>query len=376
MTTTVADIAVADTASAALRGGFLGGGFMAAVHSRAVRAARATPALIAASSPASSAAAASALGIGSAAHDASALIDGEVDVVHVCTPNATHAPFAAAALAAGKHVICEKPLAISEPEARALAQAAHESGLVAAVPFIYRYHPMIREARARIARGELGAVLTLECGYLQDWLLDAGDVDWRVDTALGGSSRAFADIGSHLCDLIEFVTGERIVRLVARTRTVHGQRGEMPVETEDIAAVLFELDGGALGTMLVSQMAPGRKNALVLEVHGQSESLRFAQERPEELWVGRRSGSSVLLRDPETAAPDAARLSLVPAGHAMGYQDAFNAFVADVYAAVRGAQVEGLPTFDDGLRAVRLTEAVLDSAASGRWIEVGDRAST
>ena len=361
---------VTDTEVGTLRAGFLGGGFMAAVHSRAVRAAQATPALIASSRPETSASAARALGITASAIDPAALIASDIDVVHVCTPNATHAAYAAAALATGKHVICEKPLATSVDEARALVTTARESGLVAAVPFVYRYHPQVREMRARIARGELGALLTLDCSYLQDWLLDAGDHDWRVDPALGGNSRAFADIGSHLCDLIEFVTGERIARLSARTRTVHAQRAGAAVATEDIAALLVELTGGALGTVLVSQTAPGRKNALVLEVHGTAESLGFAQERPEELWVGRRTGSHVLLRDPETAAPDAARLSLVPAGHPMGYQDAFNAFVADAYAAVRGARVEGLPTFEDGLRAARLTEAVLASAASGQWIDV------
>lgn len=366
---------VIDNAVGTIRAGFLGGGFMAAVHSRAARAAHAEPALIASSQPESSALAAHALGIAEAAGNPAMLIASDVDVVHICTPNATHAAYAEAALGAGKHVICEKPLATTAAEAEALAALAHEHGLIAAVPFVYRYHPMVREARARIARGELGAILTLDCSYLQDWLLDAGDVDWRVDPAIGGESRAFADIGSHLCDLIEFVTGERMVRLSARTRTAHAERGGVAVQTEDIAAVLFELGGGALGTMLVSQMAPGRKNALTFEVHGMRESLRFAQERPEELWVGRRTGSHILLRDPETDAPDAARLSLVPAGHPMGYQDAFNAFVADAYAAIAGDEVEGLPTFADGFRAVRLTDAVLASAASGQWVNVTEAVS-
>lgn len=363
-------MSVTDIGVGTIRAGFLGGGFMAAVHSRAARAAQAQPALIASSRPESAALAAETLGIAAPVRDAAALFSSDVDVIHVCTPNITHATYASAVLTAGKHVICEKPLATTLTEAESLATLAEARGLVAAVPFVYRYHPMVREARARIARGELGAILTLDCSYLQDWLLDEGDVDWRVNPALGGSSRAFADIGSHLCDLIEFVTGERMLRVSARTRTVHAERGGVAVSTEDIAAVLFELSGGALGTMLVSQMAPGRKNALVLELHGMKSSLRFAQERPEELWVGRRTGSHILLRDPETGAPDSARLSLVPAGHPMGYQDAFNAFVADAYSAIKGAKPEGLPTFADGLRAVRLTDAVLESAASGQWIDV------
>ncbi|MDR5701964.1 Gfo/Idh/MocA family protein, partial [Agromyces aerolatus] len=207
--------------------------------------------------------------------------------------------------------------------------------------------------------------------YLQDWLATPHDDDWRVDTAQGGPSRAFADIGSHLVDLLEFTTGDRVVRLNARTRTVFGARAtNTDIATEDLVAVVVELAGGAIGTLLVSQVAPGHKNGLVLELGGTEASVRFEQERPETLWVGRTSTSSVVERDPARLSPDAARLSLVPPGHPMGYQDAFNAFVADTYATISGARPEGLPTFDDGLRAVRVTEAVLASATTGEWTEV------
>lgn len=366
MTMDVADIEVGT-----IRAGFLGAGFMAQVHSRAARAAGAVPLSLASSHAGRAEVAARALRIGRAERDAVSLLGADdIDVVHVCTPNATHAAYASAAVAAGKHVICEKPLATSVDDARALVAATRAAGVVGAVPFVYRYHPMVREARARIARGEVGTLLTLDCSYLQDWLLEADDDDWRVDAAQGGASRAFADIGSHLVDLIEFVTGDRVARLVARTRTVFRERAGSRVANEDIAALIIELAGGALGTVLVSQMAPGRKNALVLEVHGTAESLRFAQERPEELWVGRREGSQLLLRNPLGDAPDSARLSILPAGHPMGYQDAFNAFVADAYSAMAGVAPEGLPTFDDGLRAVVLTAAVLESAVSRNWVEV------
>ncbi len=304
--------------------------------------------------------------------DPAALLDAQdIDVVHICTPNASHADLALTALDAGKHVICEKPLATSSGAARRLADAATTRGLVGAVPFVYRYHPMVREARARVARGDIGDLLTLDCAYLQDWMLSPADDDWRTRSETGGPSRAFADIGSHLCDLIEFVVGQRIRTLSARTRRVYDRRGGETVDTEDIVAILVETEAGALGTLLVSQMAPGRKNALTLELHGSAQTLRFEQERPEELWVGARGESTLLLRDPAGAAPDAARLSRVPAGHAMGYQDAFNGFVADVYAAVGGAHPDGLPTFEDGYRSAVLTEAVLASAArGGAWTEV------
>ena len=362
---------VTDTGVGTLRIGLLGGGFMATVHSSAARSTGAQLAGIATSNADRASAAAATLGIERAEADAAALLaSDDIDVVHVCTPNATHASLALAALQAGKHVVCEKPLATTVGDARHLADVAADSGLVAAVPFVYRYHPMVREARARVAAGEIGAVLSIDASYLQDWMLMPGDDDWRADAAAGGPSRAFADIGSHLCDLIEFVAGERIARLTARTRRVYDERGGRAVVNEDIAAVLVETTSGAIGTLLVSQMAAGRKNALVIELHGADRSVRFEQERPEELWVGARNGSQVLLRDPAAASPDSARLQRVPAGHPMGYQDAFNGFVADVYAAIAGDAPEGLPTFADGLRAAVLTDAVLAAAQSQTWIEV------
>lgn len=362
---------VADTVVGTIRTGLLGGGFMARVHSVAARMAGARLTALASSDPERAAAAAAMLGVARAEFDADAVIGApDVDVVHVCTPNATHAALALAAIAAGKHVVCEKPLATTAVDARALAVAAEAAGVVAAVPFVYRYHPMVREARARVARGDVGSILTIDASYLQDWMLLPGDDDWRADDAAGGPSRAFADIGSHLCDLIEFVLGERIVRLSARTRRVFDRRGDHAVANEDVAALVVEMTSGAIGTLLISQMAPGRKNALTLELHGTTESIRFEQERPEELWIGSRGGSRLLLRDPAASSPDAARLQRVPAGHAMGYQDAFDGFIADVYATIAGEEREGLPTFADGLRAAVLTEAVLASAASLRWIEV------
>lgn len=352
--------------------GFIGGGFMAETHSRAARSARADLRAVASSSPASSARAAERLGLALSYSTVDELLaDDTIDVVHVCTPNATHYDFALAALDAGKHVICEKPLATSAAEAGELASRAHAAGVSATVPFVYRYHPMVREARARVARGDLGTLLTVQGGYLQDWLLSKHDDDWRVDASQGGPSRAFADIGSHLCDLIEFVTGDRILRLAATKRTVFTERAtNRDIETEDAVALVVETTSGAIGTLLVSQVAPGRKNSLTFELSGSSESIRFDQENPETLWLGRRNRTEIVAREPGQLSADAARLSVLPAGHPLGYQDAFNAFVADSYAAIAGGAPEGLPTFDDGLRAVQVTEAVLESAASGMWVQL------
>jgi predicted dehydrogenase len=354
-----------------LRVAIVGGGFMAEVHSRAARAARAELAGIVSSTPDRSAAAAERLGIARAYGSLDELLDDEtIDVVHVTTPNAVHAEQAAAVLAAGKDVVCEKPLATTVSDAESLVAAAE--GRTATVPFVYRFHPLVREARARFASGDAGRVLSINASYLQDWLLGAGDDNWRVDAEKGGRSRAFADIGSHLVDLVEFVSGDRVSRVSATKRTVFAERASHAgITTEDAAAVVIETRSGALGTLLVSQVAPGRKNRLWLEIAGSSESVAFDQEQPETLWVGRRSGSLLIPRDGDQLSADAARLCVLPSGHPQGYQDAFNAFVADSYAAIAGESPDGLPRFTDGLRAVRVTDAVIDSAESGTWIEMG-----
>lgn len=355
-----------------LRIGMIGGGFMARVHTRAARAAGGRPTAIASSSLESATRAAEELGYERAAADPLEVIaDERVDIVHICAPNATHFAYARAALAAGKHVICEKPLATSVAEADELAALAERTGLVATVPFVYRFHPMARETRSRISDGSVGELLTFQGVYLQDWLLEQGDDDWRVDAAVGGPSRAFADIGSHLVDLLEFTSGARIRRIAGRGRTVHASRAHnASVDTEDAVAIVAEMDSGAVGTLLVSQVSPGRKNHLVLELAGRTASVRFEQERPDELWLGRRDGSITLSREAAHLGHDAQRLSVLPAGHPLGYQDAFSAFVADSYAAVAGTVRPGLPTFRDGARAAAVTAAVLRASEADGWIDV------
>lgn len=361
--------------SKAIGAAFIGGGFMGQVHSRAARAAGAQLIGVASTSARSAALAAPALGVDRVFDSVAALVgESSVDVVHVCSPNSTHAEYAQAALVAGKHVICEKPLATSVADAAALADQAAAAGLVAAVPFVYRYHPLVQEARSRVLNGQTGRLLTISGSYLQDWLVGVTDTNWRVDAELGGPSRAFADIGSHLADLVEFVSGDRIVRLSAITGRAHDVRAGRAVNTEDSVALTFETNRGTIGTLLVSQVAPGRKNALAIEVAGTSESVRFEQENPEVLWLGRQSGSVLLPRDAAQASPKSARLSILPAGHPLGYQDAFNAFVADVYSAIRGDEPYGLPTFEDGLRAVQITQAVLASAEARAWVDVAPTA--
>ena len=371
-----------------LRVAIAGAGFIGAVHAHAVRAAGGTVVGVAASTPERSRDAAARLGAQRSydrAEDAAA--DPEVDVVHVCTPNHLHAGLAERALEAGKHVVCEKPLATTVEDARRLAGLAEGSPLCAAVPFAYRYYPTAREARHRIATGESGAVHLVHGTYLQDWLLSPDDDNWRVEARLGGASRAFADIGSHWCDLAEFVTGHRITRLSARTTTavperVHSESREAfargngggrtrSVQTEDAVVLQFETDGGALGSAVISQVSAGRKNRLWLEVDAAEQALVFEQEDAEQLWIGRRDESVIVRRDAALLSPPAARLAVLPGGHPQGYQDCFNLFVADVFEAVRSGEApDGLPGFGDGLRAVQITDAVLESARGERWVDV------
>jgi predicted dehydrogenase len=371
-----------------LRAGVIGTGFIGRVHARSALLAGGRIAGVAASSAERSAQAAAELGAESGFKTAEDLIASDaIDVVHVCTPNHLHVAHALAALRAGKHVLCEKPIALDEQGARELAAAARESGCVLAVPFVYRYYPTVREARARIANGSAGSISLVHGGYLQDWLLSPDDDNWRVDPGLGGASRAFADIGSHWCDLVEFVTGERIARLAARTAIAHPERAAggghsferagdgtaavRDVETEDIAALMFELRSGVIGSVVISQVAAGRKNHLWFEVSGSSESLFFDQEAPETLWVGRRAGNESIPRDFGTLSPEAEAYVTLPGGHPQGYADCFAAFVADAYSAIRGEGApDGLPVGDDGVRAVAITAAVLESARTRDWVEV------
>jgi len=371
-----------------LRIAIAGTGFIGAVHARSARLAGARLVGVSASTPERSEAAAHALGAERAFASSEALVEAaDVDVVHICTPNHLHLPLAEAALAAGKHVICEKPLATDLAGAKRLVDAAAAAGTAAAVPFVYRYYPTVREARDRVRTGVTGPVRLVHGTYLQDWLTDPEDDNWRVDSALGGASRAFADIGSHWCDLAEFITGQRIARLSARTLTAvperlhaehaaafargNGAGEKRPVDTEDAAVVQFETDGGAVGSTVISQISPGRKNRLWIEVDGAHEAVTFSQEEPETLWSGRREGATLLPRDVAGMSPDATRLSFLPAGHPQGYADCFDLFVAEAHAVARGeAPADGMPLFADGLRSAQIVEAVMASAREERWVDV------
>ncbi len=365
----------------------IGTGFIGRVHVRSARLAGANVIGVAASTPERSKQAAASLNVPKAyASGLEATRDPDVDVIHICTPNSLHVEVARAALLAGKHVVCEKPLATSLADARMLAKLAAERKLVGTVPFVNRFHPMAREARARVQSDATGRLYLIQGSYLQDWLLEPGDTNWRVDAAAGGASRAFADIGSHLCDLLEWVTGERFKSLIAVMGRPISQRAsaagreafqsatnspiDKTVDTEDCATLLARTDRGTLATLTVSQISAGRKNRLSFEIDGAHQSVNFDSELAEQLWIGRREGMTLLLRDPGQGSAEQRRLNILPPGHSQGWGDSFAAFVADSYAAIRGDTPEGLPTFEDGARSMSIIEAVLKSSQANQWVEV------
>ncbi len=362
------------TSSRPVRSGVIGTGFMGSVHTRAVRAAGGTVLAYAGRDRERTAAAAAAAGVDLVLTPDELISHPDIDVVHVCTPNSQHVELAAAAIAAGKHVVCEKPLALSLRDAEDLDAAARAAGVVTAVPLVYRYYPAVREARARIANS--GERIWLAHGhYLQDWLADSSAYNWRVGE---GDSRAFADIGVHWCDLFEFISGHRISRLSARFTRLHDARtapsGEVPVTTEDAVTMLFETDLGASGSVVISQASRGRKNRLWIELDGAQSSYAFDQENPDRLEVGTTEGTLIVPKGTETTAyPQAVSPYVtVPSGHPQGYQDSFSLLMREMIAAVRGEPVEGMPTFADGVRAARVTEAVVTSARQdGGWTDLG-----
>ncbi len=370
MTTTFSREQVVSTPQLVINAGVIGFGFIGEVHVRAIRAAGGIVTSIAAKTLEEANAAAKKMGIAKAVTIEEMLNDEELDVIHICTPNVLHAKLAEQVIRSGKHVICEKPLATTLAEANFLNELANEKNVVATVPFVYRYHPSVREARARIS--EVQDSLNLFHGYyLQDWLSRETTFNWRLDSAIGGPSRAFGDIGVHWCDLLEFVTGHRITHLNAQLMKVFQSRGEKKeIDTEDGATMIFRTDKGAQGSLVLSQVSAGRKNKLWFSFESPTETFVFDQESPESLWIGGLATNQTVMRGVAEESSSAKAYSILPAGHPQGYQDCFNAFVSDTYRAIGGAIIDGMPNFSDGLRAAKLTDAVLNSAKSGNWVEV------
>ena len=324
------------------------------------------------------------------------LADPDIDVVHNATPNFMHPPVNMAAIAAGKHIVSDKPLAMTSAQARELLEAATAKGVVHAVTFNYRGNPLVQQARTMIKKGEIGPPRFIHGYYLQDWLLYDTDYSWRLEPDKGGESSAMGDIGSHWCDLAQHVSGLRITEVLADLTTVipvrkkpvgsriafaqagaDDQYEPVDIKVEDLCSVLVRFENGAKGTFSVGQVCAGHKNDLVLEVNGGQASLRWHQEQQNELWIGNRStGNMILQKDPSLMDPEVAGYAKLPGGHQEAWPDAFRNVLKTVYEHI----LEGRPmkdrapmfsSFEDGWRANAVIDAVLASHRNGHvWTKV------
>jgi predicted dehydrogenase len=377
--------------------GLVGPGFVGAHHVDAVRRLGFVDVVgVAASTEASARKKADALGIPKAYSSYEALAaDPEIHVVHNTTPNYLHVPVVMAALTHRKHVVSDKPLAVNPEDARSLWNAAREAGVVHAVTFNYRGNPLVQQAREMARAGEIGQPHFVHGGYLQDWLLHPTDFSWRLEPQKGGKSSAIGDIGSHWCDLVQHVIGQRIESVLSDLSTVIATRfkparsteafaradeagDEFKVESEDLATVLVRFDGGARGVFSVGQVCAGHKNDLWFEVNGRRASIRWFQERQNELWIGRRDAANATLsRDPSLLSETARAYVHLPGGHQEAWADAFRNVMKDVYTFIAdGRQPEdpkppAFATFEDGYRSACVVDAILKShAAGGVWTNV------
>ncbi|UZD23849.1 Gfo/Idh/MocA family oxidoreductase [Algoriphagus halophytocola] len=334
------------------------------------------------------------LGIANAYTFENMLKDDSIQVVHICTPNFLHFPQAKACMLAGKHVVCEKPLSMTIEEAEELVAIAKETGLINAVHFNLRYYPMVRQMKVMREKGDLGDVYSVMGSYLQDWLIHKTDYSWRLDPKQSGGSRVVADIGSHMLDMTEYVTGLKITAVMADFSIVHPTRlkplkavesfsgkaldpsdyEEYEVTSEDFASILLRFDNGRTGTITVSQVNAGRKNRLNIEIAGSKSNFEFNAEKPNELWIGKRDEpNAVLMKDPALVDEGARSLVSFPGGHQEGFPDTSKQLFKEVYAAIReGKQPEKAtyPTFADGLRELIIGEAIVESNAKEAWVKI------
>ncbi len=375
-----------------LRAGVIGTGFIGPVHVEALR--RLGIAVTAICDVGDLAAKAAArLAIPRALADYRELVTcPEVDVVHITTPNRFHCEMSLAALRAGKHVLCEKPLAMNTRETRRVVEAARAAGRIFAVNYNVRFYPAVLQLRRLVQRGDLGDIIHVNGSYLQDWLFKDTDYNWRLLPREGGKLRAVADIGTHWMDTVSFILGARISSVFADLATWHKQRrrplGEVQtfaradarlryaaykVETDDFASVLLRFSNGARGNLAVSQVAAGRKNCIRLEIYGSKKSAWWCSEAPEQLHFGNRDGANeTAVRATPAFGDGAAGFMDYPPGHVEGFPDTFKMNFRAIYSAIAGAG-KAAPLFAtarDGHQEVAVCEAILRSHRQHRWAKV------
>ncbi len=371
-----------------------GTGFMGPAHTEALRRLGIKVVGILGSSAEKSRQAAADLGLAKGYSNLDELLaDDEVQVVHVTSPNRWHYQQATESLKAGKHVLCEKPLAMTSEESSQMVQLAQESGLVAGVNYNIRFYPLNLDARHKVRQGELGELFSIRGSYVQDWLFHPTDYNWRVLPSEGGKLRAVADIGTHWLDLVQTITGLEVEAVFADLQTVYDVRyrpkGEVQtftgkqedqetepidIDTEDGGAVLLRFKGGARGTLWVSQITAGRKNSLQYEIAGSKSALAWHSERPNELWIGHRDrANEILARDPGLVSEEAAAFITYPGGHNEGYDDTFKQCFKAFYDYLEAGDYSAeplFPTFTDGHQEILLCEAILESHLGSKWVNL------
>ena len=341
---------------------------------------------------------AEALGVPKAYGSYEAMLDDpDVHVVHNTTPNYLHFPVNAAVIAKGKHIVSDKPLALTADQARQLRDQANKAGVVNAVTFSYRGNPLVQQMRHAIAAGQIGTPRFIFGHYLQDWLLKDTDYSWRLEPDKGGASSALGDIGSHWCDLAQHVTGLRITQVLGEISTVVPRRKRpkgnreafaaagadesfdlVDIKVEDLASVMVRFDNGARGTFTVGQVCAGHKNDCFVEVCGSTASMRWVQEEQNRMWIGHRDkANEILAKDPSLIDPAVQSYAHMPGGHQEGWPDAFSNIMRDIYGFILSgktssdARPPAYASFEDGYRANVIVEAILDSARAGSvWTKV------
>ena len=370
----------------------IGTGFIGTVHLEALRRLGVRIAGVLGSSPARGANRAAALGVGRAYGSIEeVLADPEVQVVHVTSPNEAHFRQVRQILAAGRHVICEKPLAMTSDQSAEMVALAHASGKVAAVCYNTRFYPLNQQARGMVADGSMGDIRLISGYYHQDWLAKATDWNWRLEKDQGGVLRSVGDIGTHWIDLTSFISGQRPSAVLAELATfllerrkplgpvetfsaAEGPTEPRRIETDDAATILLRYPNGARGVMSTSQISRGHKNALAWDIAGSAASAAWHSETPDHLWIGHRDApNQILQRDPGLMNPTGATAASLPGGLVEGFADTFRAFFRQVYEDVaKGSRSAGATyaSFEDGHYEMLFCDAVLQSARSGRWADV------
>ena len=375
--------------------GVIGTGFIGPVHIEAIRR-QGTAEVLALSEVnyETAKAKAEALGIPKAYGDYKELLaDPEVQVIHICTPNHLHFAITKEAIQAGKHVVCEKPLAMNVEEGKELVQLAQENDLICAMHLNCRAYPMVQQIKNMVENGDLGTIFAVNGSYQQDWLFKETDYSWRLEKQFSGESRAIADIGTHWFDTVETITGLKTEKVCADFATFYKTRkkplkpvetysgkvleakdyADVPIDTEDYATVLIKFDNGAHGSFTVNQVAAGRKNRMYFEIYGSKCAVAFDSEEPNQIWIGNRDGSNqIMMKDPSLMYAEAREFSSYPGGHTEGFADTSKHTVRKIYEAVRNGKAAEVdyPKFEDGYRELQLCAAIVKSAQEEKWVTV------